>query len=222
MKKYFGFSKLRYMTGKSFEVYYGQASQIGIENGEFRIKKSHGSYKDFGKSIHEVWAEAFLNYQNILVSFFGKSSPDLHDALHEFYLRILELAKVYDWQRAVLPLAINVHTHISTKQPSDPAVWTIPEVFQSRFCNASTTLSGFTTGSASTTSNASKRKRETSDPGSKPARTSGAATNNASVICEGLNSSQGCKFGTCARSHECKGCGSKGQKEESISRSLRC
>ncbi len=33
-------------------------------------------------------------------------------ALINFYLKILDLAKVYRWQKGVLPLALEFHTHI--------------------------------------------------------------------------------------------------------------
>ena len=61
-----------------------------------RLRKTSGTYKDFGRSFHEVWGEAFINYTTILVSLFGKEASDLHAALHQFYGTILQLSKVYE------------------------------------------------------------------------------------------------------------------------------
>ena len=35
---------------------------IVVENGSLKSRKTIGTYKDFGKSVNEVWLEAFLNY----------------------------------------------------------------------------------------------------------------------------------------------------------------
>lgn len=86
--------KLRHVKGQSYEAYYGQ-DHIQIEDGELRIKKSQGYYKNFDKSVHEVWAKAFINYQTIVVSFFGKTVPDLHAETRSFYQMILELSHIY-------------------------------------------------------------------------------------------------------------------------------
>lgn len=53
-----------------------------------RLKKTSGTYKDFGL------IEAFINYSNILVSLFGKEAPSLHTTLTQFY-NIFQLSKVY-------------------------------------------------------------------------------------------------------------------------------
>ncbi len=152
-----------------------------------------------------VRAESFINHHTILVSFFGTTSSYLHAALSQFYQKIFELAKIYDWERAVLPLVIDIHTYISTVHPSDPTVWVFPEVFQARFCNASTVLTAFISGSSFGTSPTLKRKREISDQGTKPARAPCGATNNSAVVCEAFNSVKGCNFPSCERYPQCKG-----------------
>lgn len=73
------------MKGQLYAAYYGQDSNIGIENGELRVKKSHGSYKDYGNSCHDVWVDSSVNYQVIRVPFFVKTSPDIHAVLTQFY-----------------------------------------------------------------------------------------------------------------------------------------
>ncbi len=105
-----------------------------------KLRKTSRTYKDFSKSFYEVWADAFHNYTTILVSLFGREVPDLHSALAEFYNNIYELSKVYEWQEAVLPMAIEAHTFIITKQPTDPSKWVIPEKFQGRFCTVRTMI----------------------------------------------------------------------------------
>lgn len=86
-----------------------------------RLRKTSGTYKNFGKSFYDVWADAFHNYTTILVSLFGKEAPDLHTALAEFCSIVYELSTVYEWQDAVLPMAIEAHTYIVSQQPIDPS-----------------------------------------------------------------------------------------------------
>lgn len=84
-----------------------------------RLKKNPGTYKDFGRSFYKVWSDAFINYTSILATLFGARAPDLHASLTIFYTNILQLAKVYEWQEAILPLAIEIHTHITFLQSSN-------------------------------------------------------------------------------------------------------
>ncbi len=79
-----------------------------------------------------MWTDAFHNYTTILVSLFGREVLDLHSALAEFYTNIYELFTVYEWQEAVLPMAIEAHTFIVAQQPTDPLKRVIPEKFQPR------------------------------------------------------------------------------------------
>ena len=79
--------RLRHMRGLRFDSLHDQ-DRIGIEDGMLKLRKTSGTYKDFGKSFYEVWADAFHNYTTILVSLFGREVPDLHSALAEFYTNI--------------------------------------------------------------------------------------------------------------------------------------
>ncbi len=92
-----------------------------------KLQKTSGTYKDFGKSFYEVWADDFHNYTIILVSFFGKEVPKIHSAFAEFYTNIYELFTVYEWQEAVLPMAMEAHTFIVAQQLIDPSKWVIQE-----------------------------------------------------------------------------------------------
>ncbi len=62
-----------------------------------KLRKTSGTYKDFGKFFHEVWSEALHNYTTTLVSLFGKETPDLYTAFVEFYSNIYKLSTVYQW-----------------------------------------------------------------------------------------------------------------------------
>lgn len=107
------------MRGHHYELLHDQ-ERIGIEDGMLRLRKTLGTYKDFEKLFYEVWSESFHNYTSIMVSLFVPSTAELNVALNTFYANILQLSQVYEWQEAVLPFAIEVHTHIISLQPSDP------------------------------------------------------------------------------------------------------
>ena len=110
--------RLRQMHELRFDSLHDQ-DRIGIEDSMLKLRKTSGNYEGFGKSFYEVWADAFHNYTAILVFFFGREVPNLHSALAELYTNIYELSTVYQWQEAVLPMAIEAHTFIIAKQPAD-------------------------------------------------------------------------------------------------------
>lgn len=176
-----------------------------------KLRKTSGTYKDYGSSFYEVWSEAFINYTSIMVSLFGVTAPGLHAALTQFYGLVLQLSKVYDWKQALLPMAIEVHSYIVTQQPSDPKQWVIPPEFQRRFCTP-ITVSGMNLllGSGS-----AKRKRSKS-PTRRSART-GSSTNNPSVVCDAFNKGS-CTWGGCERSHKCRECRSRVHGLEAVQR----
>ena len=68
---------------------------IDIKEGMLKLRKTSGTYKDFGKSFYEVWADDYHNYTTILVSVFGREVLDLYSALAEYYTNIYELSTVY-------------------------------------------------------------------------------------------------------------------------------
>ena len=65
--------RLRHMRGLRYEAFQDQ-ERIGIEDVMWRLKKTSGTYKDFGKSFHKVCGEAFINYTAVIMSFFGKKA----------------------------------------------------------------------------------------------------------------------------------------------------
>ena len=137
--------RLRHMCGTRYEAFRDEEP------------RTPGTYKDYGKSFMEVWSESFYNYTAIMDAFFGRVAPDLQLALLRFYGVILQLSKVYDWQEAVLPMAIEVHTHIVAQQPLDPKNWKIPVEFKNRLCSPMDTIDTRITGGV-------KRKRSKSPP----------------------------------------------------------
>lgn len=106
---------------------------VGIGDGMLKLLKTSGTYKDFGKSLYEVWVDAFHNYTTIFVFLFGKEAPDLHATLAKFYSCIYKFSIVKKSQKAVLSMAIEAHTFIVAQQPTDPLKSVIPEKFQGRF-----------------------------------------------------------------------------------------
>ncbi|KAN0070764.1 hypothetical protein V8E54_010929 [Elaphomyces granulatus] len=92
--------------------------------------------KDYGRTP-SIWTEGFINYTAILVEFFGAEFPGLHIGLSRFMLDIIELEKIYDWQTAVLPLALQFHEELADEGLcSDPHQWTLDRQYVDRFCNA--------------------------------------------------------------------------------------
>ncbi len=130
---------LRHIRGLWTDSLHDQ-DRIGIEDSMLKLRKTSGTFKDFGKFFYEVWADAFHNYTAILVSLFEREVPDLHSVFAEFYTNIYELSTVYQWQEAVLPMAIEALTFIFAQQPTDPSKWIIPEKFQGRFWTAKTII----------------------------------------------------------------------------------
>lgn len=93
--------KLRHLRG--FEDTQ-EEDGIVVENGALKPRKTTGTYKDFGKSVNEVWSEAFVNYMLVINILFG--TPEISAALLLFYRQIMTLARSYDWLKGVLPLAL--------------------------------------------------------------------------------------------------------------------
>ena len=168
--------RLVYMRGLQFDSLREQ-DRIGIEDGMLKLRKTSGTYKDFGKSFYEKWADAFHIYTTILVYFFGREVPNLHSALGEFYTTTYKLFKVYEWQEAVLPMTIKAHTFILAQQSTDLSKWVIPEKFQGRFCIARTMI-----GMGSIIGAGAKRKMSKSPLGVRRGKSSGS--NNLSISCE--------------------------------------
>ena len=99
-------------------------------------------------------------------------------------------------------MAIEVHSHIVTEQPTDPKQWVISPEFQGRFCDPMTVI-GMNSLMGST-----KRKRSKSPLARREGKQTGSTTNNTSVVCDLFNK-RSCTWVGCERPHKCKSCGSK-------------
>ncbi len=189
----------RYMHELQFDSLHPQ-DHIGIENSVLKLRKTSRTYKDFGNSFYEVWAYAFYNYTTILVFLLGRKVPDFHSALAQFYSNIYKLFWVYEWQEAVLPMAIEAHIFIVAQEPTDPSKWVIPEKFQGWFWTARIMI-----GMHSIMGADAKRKSSRSHKGVRRGKSSGS--NNLWISCQLFNKG-GCNWPTCNRAHICKDCGS--------------
>lgn len=61
-----------------------------------KLRKTSGTFKDYGNNFYEVWSEAFINYTSIMVLLFGATAPRLQAALTQFHGLVPQLSKVYD------------------------------------------------------------------------------------------------------------------------------
>lgn len=68
--------------------------------------------KNHGSSFYEVCLEAFINYTSIMVLLFGATISRLQAAFTKFYGLVLQFSKVYNWKKALLLLAIEIHSYI--------------------------------------------------------------------------------------------------------------
>ena len=96
---------------------------IGLD-GDLQFKRIKGTLKDFSNTT-AIWFTGFLNYCSIMVDLFGITFPTLHQKLLAYHQQIIELSSVYEWQEAVLPLAIEYHTEIVAINYTDVEAWTI-------------------------------------------------------------------------------------------------
>jgi hypothetical protein len=122
-----------------FKLRYAQGINTDRRTQEVLIKDevvAKDYLKDYGRTS-SIWTEGFVNYAAISVEVFGAKFPGLHIALSRFMLDIIELEKIYDWQTAVLPLALQFHEELADDGLcSDPSRWTLDRQYVDRFCNA--------------------------------------------------------------------------------------
>lgn len=74
------------------------------------------------------------------MALFGSTISTLYLALAGFHRKIIELSTIYEWQKSILPLALDFHIHVVVNQPIDATRWLIPAKWQSCFCNSLTVL----------------------------------------------------------------------------------
>lgn len=113
-------------------------------NGPMKQGRANGTLHNYG-CTWDIWSESFINYCMIMVDFFGIPFPTLHRALLLYYTKICKLSKIYEWQTAVLPLAIDYHTEITTGNHVDVDAWTLPQDWIDEYCLPKNVLAVFPT-----------------------------------------------------------------------------
>lgn len=181
------FYQLRHIQSLTFKTYQDE-DRIGIKDGMLRLWKTSKVYKDYGSSLYKVYSEAFINYTSIIVSLFRATSHRFQVTLTQFYRLVLQLLKVYDWKEALLSLAIEVHIHIVTQQPSNQKQWIIYPEFQERFCITTIVISiNMLLGLLA-------KKKSSKSLNRWNARITGSSINNPSVVCNAFNKNS-CIYG---------------------------
>jgi len=179
--------KLRYAQGVNTDR---RTQEVLIKDGKIEVV-AKDYLKDYGRTS-SIWTEGFVNYAAISVEFFGTEFPGLHIALSRFMLDIIELEKIYDWQTAVLPLALQFHEELADDGLcSDPSRWTLDRQYVDRFCNATRLKSVHT--NQPLTDKVSKGPSQRQHP---------LEPNDSTVICRKWNTPESCRWHGCRRRHE--------------------
>jgi hypothetical protein len=179
--------KLRYAQGVNTDR---RTQEVLIKDGKIEVV-AKDYLKDYGRTS-SIWTEGFVNYAAILVEFFGAEFPGLHIALSRFMLDVIELEKIYDWQTAVLPLALQFHEELADDGLcSDPSRWTLDRQYVDRFCNA--------TRLKSVHPNQPLADKVPKGPSQ---RQHPLEPNDSSVICRKWNTPESCRWPGCRRRHE--------------------
>lgn len=157
-----------------------------------KLKRGTGTIRDFG-STWDIWSESFINYCMIMVDFFYTAFPTLHRVLLLYYTKFRKPSKIYEWQTAILPLAIDYHTKITTGNHTDVEAWTLPQDWIDQYCSSIYIL----------VSSSTSRKRSATTSLQGP-----SAKKITVEICRNFNS-MGCTYKECVREHKCFECNSR-------------
>ena len=163
-----------------------------------RFKRIIETLRDFGSSI-EIWSEAFINYTMVMLNFFNATCSSLGRTLLSFHEKIRKLSKIYEWQKAVLPLAIDFHTEVTTVNHTDTEAWTLSQTWIDQFCTPLHVLSHSAKRAASFSLDEHVTKKR------------------AGEICRNFNT-KGCTYNKCARKHKCSKCNSRDHGEHACTK----
>jgi hypothetical protein len=130
-------------------------------------------------------------YVSIVSIFHGVTHLQLVSKLLAFHNLIIDLAKTYDWQKAVLVLALLHHRTALQKGFANLIVWEVPANLIDRHCRAHPKSTNLPTLSS------------TSQPGKLTYKTN--PTNKPGVICRNYNE-KGCTSERCNWDHICLKC----------------
>ena len=70
----------------------------------------------------EIWSNAFVNYSMEILDFFNATFPSRVCAL-PFQMKICKSSEIYDKQKGIFPLAINIHTEVTAVNHTDTDAW---------------------------------------------------------------------------------------------------
>lgn len=113
------YRRLRHMRGFRFDSLKDH-DRIGIEDGMLGLRKTSGTYKDFGKSFYEVWRTPSTTTPPSSSPCLAKR-PQTSTPPSSNSTATSTSSPVYKWQDVVLPMAIEAHTFIVAQQPTDPS-----------------------------------------------------------------------------------------------------
>lgn len=164
--------------------------------------KLKGKLADYGRDP-TIWSEGFLNYSSIEQAFHGNDYPFLNRAHIVFHTDILNLAKSYNWENAVLKLALDFHKQRTfMKTLHDHTAWVVTERIILQYCMGHPKWEPQSNGVSKTNSGGY------GSGGNKDGYVK--EINDNTVICKAYNKERGCNWPQCRRRHECYTCGKKG------------
>jgi hypothetical protein len=163
-----------------------QSQIVTMENGTFRLDAATKQNKDFGNTI-DIWQEGFINFITALIYFHGSKQVGLLPVLHEFYLRVLDLARHYKWQEAALAFALDHQRKARVNGYTNPEAWEVKETFLVRFCNSTSIKPALSAAHLP----ARKRSRADFQDNANP------------TVCNNWNEGK-CTYSACNRLHQCK------------------
>ena len=168
---------------------FNSSEEITLEDGKLGSRKRTSHFKDYGNT-DSIYVRGFVVYTSIMDYLHGRTVPGLQRALLHFLQQIQHYATVYDWQRQILPLAIQHHTTVIIEGATNIESWKIPPELRDQFCLAR--LEPIASAERS-----QSRKRSRPDANTTPTK---------DQICNKFNSDKGCDWAECRRRHECNIC----------------
>jgi hypothetical protein len=162
---------------------------ISFEDGKLKQSKNVG--KASAIKTPAIWSKNFITYVRVVSIFHGVQHPRILDKLLEFHNIVVELSQTYDWQKAVLPLALLFHRTALHKGFADLDAWELPANMIDRYCRSHLKP----TSSLSHGLSSANRRTIEDNP-----------SNKSGVVCMNFNY-KSCTSDRCKRDHRCVQCG---------------
>jgi hypothetical protein len=167
-------------------------SDVNITFEDGKLKQSKNVGKASAIKTPSMWSKNFITYVRIVSIFYGTKHPQIVDKLLEFHNDIIDLALTYDWQKAVLGLALLHHRTALCKGFADLDAWKLPSNLIDRYCRGHLRPSQ---GSKTLGQSGGKYTTYDTNP-----------TNKQGVLCMNYNF-KSCNTDRCKRDHKCAQCG---------------